>query len=596
MMHQLQFTLCLLLLMCGQLNAQQLQLIAPIPNTLYHAPQTTIILKQTTAKINHQAIQQWTNNLQIKGEKSGLHHFTTTLATDQQTIILKPNQPFALGEKVSVQLPYPIYDQKQTKQTRFSFTITTTTTSQKLIAQQQWQAQQQQEWAQFTATKTDTLPFDFPILKQTLTDQRQEGLTFFATRFGDFYLVVLDHDANVFRYKKPNGRAIDFKQQVNGQFTYFNVDERKYYVLDQQLEIVDSITAKNGLEEHTNDHDLQMNEQGHRLLIADDVQIVDMSQLIEGGQVNAVVIGNVIQEIDPAGNVVFEWRTWDHWDILEGLRINFSGPMIDYAHINSVGWDTDGHLLVSARHLDEVAKINRNTGELMWRLGGTHNEFTFLNEEQHFAGQHDFRRIENGNFTLFDNGLGKEHPKARAVEYQLDEVNKTATLVWQYEKEDQFIESRAMGSAQRLANGNTLIGWGLTLGVTAPLFTEVTPTGEVAFELVTSGLNPSYRVFKFPTNAFDLTAINQPLFTNADIQIQVFPNPTSDYIQIDLTSSPIQKNAQMSLYDVQGSVVEAPISIPNFYQYDCKHLANGIYYLKVQHEQQFTVKKIIINH
>ena len=50
----------------------------------------------------------------------------------------------------------------------------------------------------------------------------------------------------------------------------------------------------------------------------------------------------------------------------------------------------------------------------------------------------------------------------RAVEYQLDEIEKTATLVWEYVHPDSIV-SMSMGSVQRLPNNNTLINWGFFL-------------------------------------------------------------------------------------------------------------------------------------
>ena len=68
--------------------------------------------------------------------------------------------------------------------------------------------------------------------------------------------------------------------------------------------------------------------------------------------------------------------------------------------------------------MDEITKIDRQTGDIIWRLGGVNNEFTFLNDSldfQHsiptpFCYQHDIRRLRNGNITIYDNGNYK-HPK-----------------------------------------------------------------------------------------------------------------------------------------------------------------------------------------
>src|SRR5690606_33427409 len=111
------------------------------------------------------------------------------------------------------------------------------------------------------------------------------------------------------------------------------------------------------------------------------------------------------------------------------------GDYIDYAHGNAVELDSDGNILISSRHMNEITKIDRTTGEIIWRWGGKNNEFTFVNDTLAFSFQHDIRRLPNGNVTLFDNGNHHKPPRSRAVEYELDEVNKTATVVWQYPEE-----------------------------------------------------------------------------------------------------------------------------------------------------------------
>ena len=93
-------------------------------------------------------------------------------------------------------------------------------------------------------------------------------------------------------------------------------------------------------------------------------------------------------------------------------------------------------------------------------MGGPLNEFTFIDDPLHgFNKQHDVRRIENGNITLFDNGTQHEPMLSRAVEYEIDELNKTATLIWAYNHPDNIV-AVSMGSVQRLPNQNTLINWG----------------------------------------------------------------------------------------------------------------------------------------
>jgi hypothetical protein len=100
---------------------------------------------------------------------------------------------------------------------------------------------------------------------------------------------------------------------------------------------------------------------------------------------------------------------------------------------------------------------------------------------------------------LFDNRTNLTPAYSRAVEYELDEGAKTATLVWEYRNTPDTY-AFAMANAQRLPNGNTLIGWG-----TGRLLTEVQPDGSKAFELALTAPNVSYRAFRFPWQGYPTT-------------------------------------------------------------------------------------------
>ena len=55
------------------------------------------------------------------------------------------------------------------------------------------------------------------------------------------------------------------------------------------------------------------------------------------------------------------------------------------------------------------------------------------------SGQHSVKVMDNGNILLFDNGFARQFIRnptySRAVEYEIDEKNKTIKQVWQYGKE-----------------------------------------------------------------------------------------------------------------------------------------------------------------
>src|SRR5262249_16355519 len=147
----------------------------------------------------------------------------------------------------------------------------------------------------------------------------------------------------------------------------------------------------------------------------------------------------------------------------ESTHVNLAAGLIDLTHMNSIDQAADGNIIVSMRHLDQVDKIDVSTGDFIWRLGGVKNEFTFINDPLRFNYQHDSRRLPNGHLNVFDNNNWGIPEVSYAKEYQLDEVNKKAKLVWSYshpEVNGSVPYSVAMGSVQRLRNGNTMIAWG----------------------------------------------------------------------------------------------------------------------------------------
>lgn len=132
----------------------------------------------------------------------------------------------------------------------------------------------------------------------------------------------------------------------------------------------------------------------------------------------------------------------------------------------------------------------------MWRHGGKRNEFKFVNCPLPFYGQHDIRRIKNGNITLFDNGRNAVSYGARALEFELDEVNKIATLKWSYTY-DSTMSSGGHGNVQRLEDGNTLINFG---GVNNDIvFFVVDALGNKLFQLSSPDHLDSYRSFYYPS-------------------------------------------------------------------------------------------------
>jgi len=346
-----------------------------------------------------------------------------------------------------------------------------------------------------------TLPVGIPKIEVTtlITNEVSDGYIFIAPyprqqSHTAPYIMIVDNNGALIYYKFLTAHANDFKKQPTGDLTYFVYANRTQYVMDTAYTVTEEIKTKNGYQ--TDMHDFLMLPNGNVMLLAYEEKRVDMSQIVEGGYPDAVVFGCRIQELNPDREVIFEWSGFDHYEFTDSYD-DLTTETIDYIHCNSIEIDTDDNILLSSRDFNEITKINHKTGEIMWRLGGKNNQFEFINaigaEDLEFVRQHDARRAPNGNITLFDNRTFVS-TYSRAVEYEVDEINMTAKLVWEY-RNDPDIYTMGLANTQRLTNGNTIIGWGHSRTYAV---TEVKQDGTKLFELSIPREMQNYRAFRFP--------------------------------------------------------------------------------------------------
>ena len=173
------------------------------------------------------------------------------------------------------------------------------------------------------------------------------------------------------------------------------------------------------------------------------------------------VISNIIQEIQNDA-VIWQWDATEHPELYEASveGNDFTNTIVaqDYLHMNSMTIDPkDNNLICSYRNLDQVLKINRTTGAIVWRLGGKNSNFPISNT-QYFMRQHNATLINNNHtLMLFDNGEVKSRPYSRVLEFDLNEVNRTITGFRSFNIPEPF--SQYMGSVQKFGD-NYFIGGG----------------------------------------------------------------------------------------------------------------------------------------
>jgi Arylsulfotransferase (ASST) len=185
-------------------------------------------------------------------------------------------------------------------------------------------------------------------------------------------------------------------------------------------------------------------------------------------------------------------------------------------HPDNIIWDS--------REANIIAITDRNTGNIVWRLGPNYDCSEAERELGWIIGQHHAHIVPRGlpgegNLLLFDNGgwagYGEPNPmsptgrqNARRDYSRVLEIDPISLqIVWQYTPaEAGFVipldasrfYSPFVSSAQRLPNGNTLI----TEGSDGRIF-EVTRDHQLVWEYISPywgkrGLNMVYRAYRAP--------------------------------------------------------------------------------------------------
>jgi len=273
------------------------------------------------------------------------------------------------------------------------------------------------------------------------------------------YLIIMDHYGNPLFYRSIPFGVRNFKPQPNGKFSFYSISDRRFYLMNSYYQVTDTFEVLGGL--FTDFHEFRLLGNGNSIMVAVDPRLVDMSQVVEGGNPNATVLGLLFQEMDEDRNLLIEWSSWDHFDILDcdTNLVDLTSQFIDLIHGNSITIDFDGHFILSSRHLSEITKIDRSTGEIIWRLGGRNNEFTFINDPIGFSGQHTAIRMPYGNLGLFDNGLNRLPQYSRGVIYEMSELEKTVSMAEEFRLSPD-VYSPEMGNIALMPNNHILVGWG----------------------------------------------------------------------------------------------------------------------------------------
>jgi len=304
--------------------------------------------------------------------------------------------------------------------------------------------------------RTDRLPTDLPSYVAGGSDP-SPGYVVFA--MGNYGLVIDNTGRVVWYHRFAYGAGLAFAAQPTGRYTARPAtpeptDPHVWVEIDPLGTMTRTFDCARGLEPRL--HDLIAELDGSYWLMCDETRVMDLSGI--GGVASAQVTGTVIQHLSREGVLLFEWSPFDHFAITDLDAGSRTGSTVNWTHGNALDLDTDGNLVVSFRNLSEITKIDTRTGDVLWRLGGVRNEFTFAGTSAPaFARQHGVRLAADGGLLLLDN-LG-DPTGSRAERYGYDPALRAARLLAAQEPTP-TVTAQLGGSVQELPGGRTLVSYG----------------------------------------------------------------------------------------------------------------------------------------
>jgi len=365
--------------------------------------------------------------------------------------------------------------------------------------------------------ETPPLPaaFSTPIITVHNPDRMQPGVTVFnvngrwgpsgASEPANFSPAVIVNDAGeiIWYYLPGIHRVHDIRRLSNGNFAYevwpgtdgmLEIDMLGNVVNQWQFSGTVKEVHDGAIEVPTDSfhHDYVELPSGNFLLMSSENRVIDdwpANYDLDGQTQQANVIGDVIIEMNRAGDVLREWKLHD---IIDPYRLGYNarredfwanhydgvveGAVYDWTHGNAIIYEEeDNSFVMSMPYQDAVVKISMNTGELVWIIGTpegwrepwSDKLLTPVGEVGWSYKHHAISHTENGTYLLFDNGVARSSPPndrmsledsySRAVEYRVNEETMEVEQVWVYGPDDEPFYGRYLGDVDWHADSDTIL-------------------------------------------------------------------------------------------------------------------------------------------
>lgn len=348
------------------------------------------------------------------------------------------------------------------------------------------------------------LPADFPswVARRTGTTQAQ----WYLVTPAEHHAVFFDSNGVPIWWKRVGKTPFNPTFLPDGNIAWYEVGQTKFGTAPDEDWDEFSLNGRHlrtigAVGNPTDLHELQQLPNGHYLVDAFRPRRgVDLSRY--AGPEDALVYDAEIQELDRHGKLVWKWSSRGRIALSEAKRYlpGFvknqakhppSERYYDIVHVNSITPDGDGYV-ISCRHTDALYRIDKRSGRIDWKLGGTKTKksLKIAGGSRILGGQHDVRVLGDGTVTVYDNSLHRDRAP-RVLRFRVNRKARTARVI-ELLTTASVTESSWGGSARRLRGGNWVTGWGGT-----PYVSEMTPAGQTVFGLYFPGI-PQYRAQPIP--------------------------------------------------------------------------------------------------
>ena len=309
------------------------------------------------------------------------------------------------------------------------------------------------------------LPRDFPDYE--FRRLRPGGPAFLFIQMDRYYPTIFNSDGVPVWWFKASGVPDNFQLMPDGTVSLDPVDDRSFQVGTYEVRSLAGRFIR-----RVGNHDGGTADIHELLRLPNGNYVFGRQVLVEGvdtsdygGSADSTVVEFQILEVTPGGRVVWRWNSADHIGLAETGRW-WDEPILDTEPYDVKHWNSveirGRYMLLSFRHLDAVYKIDRRTGRIVWKLGGTPTP-----ERLDVVGdplgnfplgaQHDARFLDGNTISIYDNRSALPQP-ARVVSYRINESTGRARLLRAFGDPRTPI-SVCCGSARRVGR-SWVVGWG----------------------------------------------------------------------------------------------------------------------------------------